>query len=451
MMFGERLEIGLKLKLLSDLHIGSGHFSQKEQLGDPKDDGIPEFSEIVRDSADCPVLTSTGLKGALRQATRLELEEVEDLLGKSGNEPGDSNIARLWIGMFRVDENSDGQSFELAKEGCLVDHGYIRTGNAINRKTGSVDDKKLYNQEWIEADPEFGGRLTLFWEGKDAAERDALIVQVASLLAPLWSPDGLAIGADRRHGAGRLVFEAMSCTAYAIDVSTLSLVPKPSPDVERRIAEIASKPCSSDDTTHRAKLRLICDGPFISIRAKVPEGEDNREVTKPLRRNGRPHLWPSSFLGSLRSAASWFAELEQMRSVESEEDDVLPCDDMGKTVVNSSELSKLTSTERLFGVSGWRGLIRVDRLEPVGTSGTVCLKSVSIDRFTGGAMDQRLFTEEVFENVTFELDLSLDPARSKDSDATAFRKLVNQLTDGHILELGHGGSKGFGWFTVEAC
>ena len=66
-------------------------------------------------------------------------------------------------------------------------------------------------------------------------------------------------------------------------------------------------------------------------------------------------------------------------------------------------------------------------------------------------MDQRLFTEEVFENVTFELDLSLDPARSKDSDATAFRKLVNQLTDGHILELGHGGSKGFGWFTVEAC
>ena len=452
MMFGGRLEIRLELKLLSDLHIGSGQASECQNLGKLEDGEYPKVSEVLRDSGGSPVLTSTALKGALRQAPGIASTELDDLFGKSGEDPGDSNIARLWIGMFRVDGKSKGRETELTASGGIVDHGFIKTGNAIDRRTGSVADKKLYNQEWIEAGVVFGGTLTLFWDGMEDAQRKTLTERVALLMAPLWRSEGLAIGADSRHGAGRVGFSAISCTEHGVDAETLALVSKSRGEVEKQICGIASGASSAAGHAGCAKLRLVCDGPFISMRAKVKvdEGGQEREVTEPLRRNGMPHLWPSSCLGALRSAASWFAELDRLRSVEAEGDKGTPCDDPDKAVMDKAELSGLTATERLFGVSGWRGLIRVERLEPVRSGETVSLKSVSIDRFTGGAMDQRLFTENVFENVTFELDLSLDPARSREDDVKIFKNFVERLTRGHILELGHGGSKGFGWFVVEA-
>lgn len=93
------------------------------------------------------------------------------------------------------------------------------------------------------------------------------------------------------------------------------------------------------------------------------------------------------------------------------------------------------------------------------------ITSVKLDRFTGGPVDNALFTTGAFTGVRLKLELALTrrrsfepergspPARKPDFEPTAddldlFKLLCDDI-EKNGLDLGSGSSKGFGWFVKE--
>lgn len=477
MMFGPRWEITLAMHLEGTLHIGSGETPPDPKVADAEADKPPEVSEVQRDKDGNAIIPATSLKGALRAQAPLSGAERDALLGERGEaEEGKGRIARLWFGPAIAGDFCNQRFQGMTKNRGLRRQGFVKTAVRIDRKSGASEDKYLFNEEWIGEGVPFRATATLFLDRGDV---HVLQDQLARLLAPLASPPGLLIGAHRRHGAGRLRLDEVAITRRTIDPATLDLTSLADPDLARTILAAANGvgPRAEHETF---QLRLTCDGPFISVRDKSeedaegpqqgadaeatadePREDDKREVTRPLQQpDGKPRLWPSSLLGALRARAAWLAELQRLRG-----HDFAPgramgeiVDDRDKVVQRQDEVAGLSSVERLFGVAGWRGLISVTRLAAADDCPIVRLPmtSVSIDRFTGGARDQRLFTAETFLKPRFDCEIRLE-ARAKhlidvkqqDADRKLFDLLLDDISQsGRGLELGHGAAKGFGWFHV---
>jgi hypothetical protein len=123
----------------------------------------------------------------------------------------------------------------------------------------------------------------------------------------------------------------------------------------------------------------------------------------------------------------------------------------------------LTATERLFGVTGWRKLLEVAKVDRVNGGEQCDLTSVALDRFSAAPIDNALFTTRAYRGVEFMVSLSLAHRRYRlpdekeeilfgagnPEDEAAFNSLVDQVCGEGVLMLGHGVNKGFGWFKVE--
>lgn len=462
MIFGERFELTLKLELLGHLHIGSGAERTKRRDAGEGDDETTDVALVVRDADDRPVIPGTSLKGALRAhapadiADRIlgtvgALRERSEGAGNDGSGQWESTgrIARLWLdGLTLVDAVTPTSVEGLTVADGQVAGAFERTGVALDRRTGTAEDKKLYTQEWVPAGSVFEGRATLFL---DDADEDELRGQLAQLLTPLVGEDGLPLGADRRHGMGRVRLVDLVVVRRRINPATLDLDRIDEPTIGPAVRK-AAQPVGAA-TTPAMALTLTASGPFISIREKAKAEGADRETTQPLEHAGRPWLWPSSLLGVLRTRAAWLAELARLRG----DDSFAPAravedamDDPNRVIRKVDEVATLSSVERLFGVTGWRGLVEVVSLAP--RDGAECrdLTSVAIDRFTGGALDQKLFTTTVFLGAVFDVGLALRPRGGwgEGADAELFEQLLDDV-DTNGLELGHGAAKGFGWFDAE--
>jgi CRISPR/Cas system CSM-associated protein Csm3 (group 7 of RAMP superfamily) len=452
MSFGNRIELKLTLRLDGDLHIGAGIDAEDDKLlseQDKKDKKKPPNVALVqRDVAGNAVIPATSLKGALKSQAPLSKEQFNRLLGEQGDaEAGKGRIGCLWLGCALAEAAADDDACfaGATKNGGTRRQGFVKTAVRIDRTSGAAEDTLLYNRETIGAGVLFTARATLFL---DDAEEPELRELLAGLLAPLARDPGLRIGGQQRQGGGRLRLDGIEATRRTIQ--GLDLVASPEPDLGRRLLQAAAKIERAPHETIR--LTLTCEGPFISMRDKEDEQDRDgtlREVTQPLcRPDCRPLLWPSSLLGALRARAAWLSEIERLRSNGGQPVDGL-ADDRNKVVRRTDELAALSPVERLFGVAGWRGLLRVSSLEPtVGHIVTQKMTSVTIDRFTGGGIDERLFTGRVFIGACFSCDLQLDERRGvQQGEQVLLDALLTDIQD-FGLELGHGGSKGFGWFAV---
>lgn len=111
----------------------------------------------------------------------------------------------------------------------------------------------------------------------------------------------------------------------------------------------------------------------------------------------------------------------------------------------------LTPTERLFGVTGWRGLLAVESIRVIRPGGKQTFTSVKLDRFSSAPIDGALFSVEAFVDPVFEVTLRLAPREKAPITLEAqslFDRLLNDIKDMGLM-LGHGGSRGFGWFSVD--
>jgi len=198
-------------------------------------------------------------------------------------------------------------------------------------------------------------------------------------------------------------------------------------------------------------LKLACPGPFASVDPVHKHGVNDGNKIRALKRyNNMPVLHLHSIMGALRSRTAWVATINGLGGD----------DRFGKPVSWESPLD-LSPVERLFGVAGWRGILRISVKGAVTATGRQDMTSIAIDKFTGAVLDSALFTREVFTGVELAVNLTLETRTSapdKDKETISVptqedRELLKLLLDdlnGDVLMLGHATNSGFGWFNVKA-
>ena len=88
--------------------------------------------------------------------------------------------------------------------------------------------------------------------------------------------------------------------------------------------------------------------------------------------------------------------------------------------------------------------LAIHSIRLISGGGIWTLPSVKLDRFSGAPIDGGLFATECFVDPVFEVELVYTGAHKNHFEAL----LADIKDDGSGLRLGHGGNRGFGWFTV---
>ena len=263
------------------------------------------------------------------------------------------------------------------------------------------------------------------------------------LLSRLRAPSGQAIGAGQADGDGRVRLCPDSLTIVKTVLGGQG-------SWERK-ATAAKLPPDAGPVTkpRRWALRLQCDGPFAVLDPFWTQQHKTRDGTAALAAQKitetTPILPGTSVAGALRARAAWLAARTARRAgAEPRRDDPL-------AIYRPGDRFNLTPVQRLFGVTGFRGLLEIEDLDMLRPATPYEVFSVKLDRFSGGPMSGGLFETAAFLNVEVRLVLRLRERGTgiptADDVALAEQLIGDICTNG--LTLGHGGNKGFGWFTVK--
>jgi hypothetical protein len=80
------------------------------------------------------------------------------------------------------------------------------------------------------------------------------------------------------------------------------------------------------------------------------------------------------------------------------------------------------------------------------------ITSVKLDHFSGAPIDKALFTTRAVTGAQLSLNLALRDRGGHgtpgEKDKKLFKELVKDIEDNGLM-LGHGTSKGFGWFECQ--
>ena len=397
------------LMLDSDLHVGSGN----------NDDNL---ATLVRDASDQIVIPGSTLKGAIR--ARLDKKTAEGLFG-TAKDDGTGSASRIVFYAAVLDRKN-------VDAGCLPPHeggSAIATHVAIDRAHGGAEHQKLFRREIVPA----GAKFHFDAVALGAPER--AIEDIRTAMAPLV--DGLALGHGVGKGNGRLRLDGVHVTTTRRWLDTSCTPPK----IENEEKDLRLNTSAGEWAQKCVRFSFLCAGPYLSHDPDAPESAGNRNIQFSLRRNeSTPVLWPESLYGVLRRRCAWIARTDSIRD----------CDERLRVLRDREDPTTLTRTERLFGVTGWRGLVRLGEV-------TLCggkrrsehgdgMAGIALDRFSGAVLDGKLFFSDAWTGLTLTFTLGLDPDRPvQKEDKALFDELVAEIR-AEGLQLGHGTNRGFGWF-----
>lgn len=479
-MFGARLCIKGELALLSALHIGTGDTETFEHVTKPaeteggKRQQVP-VATILCDGDGLPLIPGATIKGVLR-ALAGGTSGCDALFGpSSGSENlsqgrltawsarlvdrqrGETERAALAVGLpFTCKLERQALTADDRRE--LTEHGrrglFVTARTAIDPATGTAEEKRLFYREMVPAGARFRLRLQLMLDGNqdDAANAEELLT---NLLQRLTATDGVAFGHGQSAGHGRAQLDRDTLIFEHIAIGSDGRLVK-------NAKPVLTEPCAraDPDIIH---LTLTCDGPFIvDDSARRPERKRTDEEHRLPQLNaqegpdGKPILPGTSLMGVLRRRAAFLARLRWNDERNGDDRDrilafnnpaAVERDKKGRTVIRPEDL---TPSERLFGVTGWRGLVRLGPIECTSCARFENITSVRLDRFSMAPIDGGLFTTRAAIDPVFEVTLKLEHrAGFPNADDTAlFEALLKDLLDEGIM-LGHGTSRGYGWFRVE--
>lgn len=426
-MFGDRIEFSATLEVISDLHVGAPGAAMEQ--GNVK--------RLLYDYEARPLLPASTLKGVLRAASG---NDTATFGTPTGTEQVSGIAAKLWLDDAPLKVPAEEASF--AGRGKPLGPGVFLSDHvAIDRMTGAAENSKLYCRETVAK----GGRFALSGIWLNAADIDPL-KDILSVLAA-----GLSVGRGTVKGNGKIALNAedliMVREVIGADGAPVKM-PFDKADMRAIRADIAEKAAaySIEKSGKLVSLHLVAQGPYLSVREHKEEDQGSVRIAQPLQQDGLPMLRRESFMGVLRERASWLAELERAREKNGQvPTDAKPCDDRFRQ--DTRDLETLSPVERLFGVAGWRSRLHIVKIAPSKDCSpeTMKLTSVSIDRITGASREKFLYTERVFTDARFDVTIAVDD--DNESVVDAFERLIEDiLAEG--LEIGHGTTKGFGWFDV---
>jgi CRISPR/Cas system CSM-associated protein Csm3 (group 7 of RAMP superfamily) len=449
-----RYRITATLKALSPLHVGTGELA-RDILPEREEDGKKVSSMLaltMRDGADAFYLPGSTLKNLLRRA---EPDEVlaRCLFGEIlGPDSGRMGSVLVWGARCIYAEPPSEAPYAKELDTKGLKGAFVAARTRIDRKLGVSAEGLLFFQEMIPAGSTF--RLKLLVVGDDAESAKVRAGAVLAILRRLEA--GSTLGKGQADGLGRVSVRSGSycCLARTIGADGTFRTTRANHLISREKPEPAR-----DTATKRRKIVLRCDGPFMVVDSsrkreeRAAAARDRAHLKAQRLKEKLPLILGSSVMGALRSRAAWLAATRLWP-------DQWPTDPPDKLCRTRDDAGGLTAVQRLFGVTGFRGLLVLELLEVPGAVETWdTLTSVKLDRFSGAPVDGGLFTSAVFVNVTLALTLALhdrsvltvdnkehrEVGKPTADDEELAEALLKDIRDNGLM-LGHATNRGFGWF-----
>ncbi len=450
-----------ELEVVSALHIGAG-FANTDGVGDD----VVEIAAIMRGVSEpdpitgevcenMPVLTPTGLKGAMRALLR-GMKDTDRLFGTEPKDGGVGGAAGcLVVAAALVPQGAVGQGKRLiptrAEPEAMRDERtgtYRAVRTAMDPAHGVPANRLLHSLDMVPAGTRFAFRLRLFGSNAEAAD------DVALLLATIQR-DGLRLGRGRGDGQGLVRLSAFTAISRTSVQGRKLLTEDLADEWSKRIAAKAEALGLREDVW---SLELSSDEPFLVMASR----DASNNLNKALRDwRGHAELPGSSLMGALRARAEWLRELRALRGTGLPDEAMLLAECFGMTAEQQKCRSFIRELAVRIGVAeptitGFAGLLVVDSIE-VAPAATRILPSVKIDRFTQAPMDGALFETEAFVGPRISVRLRLRPhpqSHRREALRSYINDLLSDLTNAgprQGIVLGHGGNRGFGWFNAEVA
>lgn len=417
-----RVVVTGELELTAPTHLGSGEPAEVVDL------------TLLRDALDgSPLLPGTSLAGALRGYLLARAagygETEQNATGSRDRSTADATrqIARLFGGQKGDDEG--------AQSPLIVDDAWaapapaeVRDGVKIDPRRRTALDAAKYDLELLPAGTRFPLRFELLL-GPGDADTGVQLSLLALALRGL-EEGAIRIGARRTRGYGACRVASWRVVSYDLTTPAGLLAwlsaehgwaPLPEGAVRTGKAEAALLAIAPErDARHRFTVELNCDvdgALLIRSDAALTTVGDQPDFVHLRNQVGQPILPGTSLAGALRSRA--------LRIVEA----VRP--GQGQAVV-----------DQLFGrdLHNGQGDPTMSRLlvaeAVIGGGQTIVQSRVSIDRFTGGALDTALFSEA--PQFGGEVSLSLELRRPEAHEVGLLLLLIKDLWTGDLIVGGEG-------------
>lgn len=452
--FIPRWNIQIQLTTTSYLHIGGDEDTDRTGPSVEQKDGSKvkaEINEFIKNSNKKPYIPGSTVKGNIRQwleSNKKENDEASELfmglLGYSVKEDdlGCGGSAEFHNGILSHPlTNGDNYPYW---DGDL--QTCVEASTVIDRVTGTAADGKLYSTEVVP--PGVGFTLTI--TGAMPEKQTALLVAAVKKGFAEDCSSPITIGAGSGNGQGRLRCDSirMECLDTAEVTSWLkkennsmaaTAMRTLSQDEIGRYIVKGNSYLRSSSSTESIMIDFNFAGPFL---VNDPSRDQNQDDSnhQPLRdAEGNARLPVKSVRGAFRSQAEKIIRTLGGKCC----DPVTPC----PSVFSVDEVDeKLCLACRIFGATGWKSRVSIQKVEYRGTVEQVEQEPeqdfVAIDRFHGGGKDTAKFNASFSYRPKYSITMQISSALD-DWAKGLLALLLRDFREGDIF-LGYGKSKGYG-------
>jgi len=458
--FENRWMIEGLLTTSAPLHIGNGETIDRP-LKEDKNSGNKEpvkVNAVITDHQGKPFIPGSTIKGNLRSWMdgRFDDAFLENIFGtKKVEKDRDVKGGRTEFHCAYLKQAPSGYESPQYDAETVTE---ITIGIAIDRRTRTVSDGKLYHQLVVPPGADFSLRIT----GQNMAEEE-----ITALLKGLDgfnnSTERLALGSGASDGWGRLKWklqkvgflgkdEALAWLDSGAQSTGYAITGRDRTDEFRRKIANDNAPTKHDANMLRLELELQFNGLFlVNDPARVIESDDKDKKTPDHMpriindgsKHGKALLPASSFRGAFRSQAERIARTIGKKACRVD-DKVSRC----KPVFSVKEKKKLCIACRTFGAAGWKTPLFISDFVQTNQAVTLDQEFVAIDRFTGGSRDGAKFNARGFVDPVLKGSITVDTSRISQAEAGLLALTLRDLIEGDIT-FGFGSAKGYGACTAQ--
>ena len=384
-------------------------------------------SPIQRDWNQLPMVLGTSLTGILRK--NFDEINADEIFGSQ-----DKGSKTIISNALLLDENGKASESLLIEKSKFLQNFIvlpIREHNAINNK-GVTIDKSKYDEEVIFKGTQFKFSIEMLNENENDKNKFFNLLN-------LLSKNSFRIGSGSTKGFGQI--EIKEITYDEFDTSSEKYITLTS-SLNESLTQIYMQEKNKDENYISYILSLRADDFFMFGSGF---GDDEADMTPVYEKiidysnkaiSEEKVLIPaSSVKGAISHRTTYYYNL------------------LNKNFIGGKKVFEVV--EPIFGakkdneIDGFKGNILISDvyLDKASIKDTKVFDHVSIDRFTGGAIDSALFQEKtVASKESFTLEILIKKEKVKDENAiNAFEQALKDITTG-MLSLGGATTKGHGIF-----
>lgn len=444
----------------SFLHIGSGETedrllkSARDESG-AKQTGKVKVNSVIKDHEGKCFIPGSSLKGNLRawlEGRCVDDSILEAVFGSKAVKKDEEVIGGKaeFHGAFLA----PGTAAAVGSKNYDADSGTdITVGVAIDRRTRTASDKKLFHQEAVPAGTSF--KVCITGQNMSDAEILALLQGLAGfgdekqpVTLGSGTSDGWGLMEWRLDNVNHVDREkAVEWLEKSDGTVGYDIPGKDRTDEFRRMVSVTGLE-SGKTASLRLDIEIAFDGPFLVNDPSRVVHSDNAADKTPdymprLDSDGKVVLPASSLRGSLRSQAERIVCTIGRRACRV--DDTA---DRCKPIYSAWEKQSLCPVCRAFGAAGWKTPLDISDFKIKEDVASLKQEFVAIDRFTGGSRESAKFNAEAVVSPVFTGAITIDLNRIAPADAGLLALTLRDLLEGDIT-FGFGSAKGYGACTAK--